>query len=98
MTVGGGTFKVIYSGSSDTSAGIANVLANEMNYPDSPIVATVSGSTITITSAINGAATNYSLSTSSTFDGNCRRLVGCSFNTPAFTAAASGSQLTGGTD
>jgi hypothetical protein len=47
-----------------TSAQLASALASQMNYQYSPISATVSGSKITITSSINGAATNYPLSTS----------------------------------
>lgn len=96
VTVAGMTFTVGYSGSSSTASSLASALANGMNYPLSPISATVSGSTITIVSAINGAATNYPLVTSETFSPYCGS-VSC-FSSPAFTATASGPNLTGGTN
>lgn|GEM_PF-3847074 len=67
-----------------------------MNYPLSPVSAIVSGATITITSTLNGAATNYPLVTSATFNPSCTD--GLCFITPAFIATPSGSNLTGGTD
>jgi hypothetical protein len=74
-----------------TTQTLASALAGLMNYPLSPISATVSGTVISIRSTLNGAATNYSLSTSYNYDTT-------DFSSPAFTAAASGTQLTGGTD
>ena len=68
----------------------------------SVISATVtSGTAISIKSTINGSATNYSLSTSSTFNPSCTTAYGGAtycFTSPAFTAAASGSEVNGGTD
>jgi phage tail sheath gpL-like len=62
-----------------------------MNAATSPVTATVSANVITITSRVNGAATNYALSTSYRFDTT-------DFPNPGFTATPSGAQLTGGTD
>jgi len=90
VTIGTETFSTGYGGTT-TGAQIASALAGLMNYPLSPISATVSGAVISIRSTINGAATNYSLSTSYNYDTT-------DFSYPAFTAAASGTQLTGGTD
>ena len=83
---------------------VATALANEMNFPLSSISAIVtpaSGTMISIQSTIKGAATNYPLSTSSTFNPSCTTdLHGATncFTTPAFTGMASGTQLSGGTD
>jgi phage tail sheath gpL-like len=90
-TVGGVTFSTSYAGSTPTSASVATGLANAMNVAGSPVSATVNSSVITVTSKVNGAVTDYSLYTSYTYDTT-------NFTSPAFTAAASGSTLTGGTD
>ena len=88
VTVGSFSATAAYGGT-ETAAQIATSLANALN--GSGIVgATVSGSTIYITSTINGAATNYPLSTSYTFNSP--------YTSPAFTSTASGSALTGGTN
>ena len=92
VTVGSETFTLNYGSSSDTAASLASALASAMNQQAlSPISATVSGSTVIITSTINGAATNYPLSTSYTYNT-------AQYSYPAFTASASGPFLTGGTD
>jgi hypothetical protein len=89
VTIGTETFTTGYG--TTTAAQIASALAGLMNYTLSPIYATVSGTTISIRSTLNGAATNYSLSTSYVYNTTY-------FSSPAFTAVASGMQLTGGTD
>ena len=82
-----------------TAQQIASTLASYMNFGTSPFSASASGATITIQAAVTGVATNFPLSTSSTFDPGCEGPSGYAcFTTPAFTAMASGSQLTGGTD
>ncbi len=91
VTVGGVLFKTNYAGSTTTASSVASALTTLMNAATSPVSATVSTNIITITSKVKGAATNYLLSTSYTFDTT-------HFSTPAFTATASGTQLTGGTD
>jgi pimeloyl-ACP methyl ester carboxylesterase len=96
VIVAGDTFSAAYSGTSPSATALASGLASEMNYPLSPVSATVSGTTITITSTINGAATDYPLVTSATFNPFCTGSQ-C-FTTPAFIATPSGPNLTGGTD
>jgi hypothetical protein len=92
VTVNGQAFTTSYGGSSWTPAGLASSLASQINSqpPYSAVSATASGSTVTIKSTINGANTNYSLSTSYTY--------ATGFSGPAAYAVASGSSLTGGTN
>jgi phage tail sheath gpL-like len=77
----------------ESAASLAVALAAEMNSPSSLIFATVpvNGNTIIITANVNGAATNYPLSTSFGFNTS-------NFSSPAFQATASGPSLTGGVD
>jgi pimeloyl-ACP methyl ester carboxylesterase len=96
VTVGGDTFTATYRGNTATATAVASALASAMNYPLSPVSATVSGATVTITSTLNGAATNYPLVTSTTYSPSCTD--GVCFSGPAFFAAPSGPNLTGGTD
>lgn len=91
VTIGGVTFGASYSGDTPTKDSLASALAAQMNGPTSPVSATVSGNVITIASAVDGAVTDYSLSTSYSFNTN-------GFSSPAFTGVASGAQLTGGTN
>jgi len=92
VTVGSESFTVGYSCCSDTASSLATALATKINSTTlAPIEATVSGSKVTITSTINGVATNYPLSVSYTYNSTY-------FTSPAFTASASGPSLTGGTD
>lgn len=90
LTVAGQTFASNYSGSTSGEQ-IASALASQMNYSGSPISATASGTTITITSTIRGSVTNYPLSTSYAYDTT-------DFSSPAFTGSPSGATLTGGTN
>jgi len=105
VIVGGDTFTVSYplAGylTSTTSALLASALASQINNRALPVVtATVSGSTITITSTINGLATDFPLATSFSFNQECNLsgTSGCLFSSPAFSAGPTGSQLTGGTN
>ena len=92
ITVGSDTFTVQYGSSLVTGPEIATALANTINQQTgSPVTATASGSAVTVTSTIAGAATNYPLAISYTYSTQY-------FSSPAFTAAASGPTLTGGTD
>ncbi len=95
VTVAGMTFTTTYDGNT-TGSEIASYLASQMGYQGSLLSVTVSGTTITITSAINGASTNYPLSTSYTFQSTYSGYQ--FFYSPAFTADPSGSALTGGTN
>jgi len=106
VTVGGDAFAVSYGGG-DTPLSLASALAYEMNHlVESPISASAAtvpcaypnqpwlcstNAVLTITSTINGAATNFPLGTSYTYDTK-------DFNSPAFWVQTSGASLTGGTD
>ena len=93
-----GTVAVVIDGESftasyvvnTTAAQLAQSLTSALNASGSPVKATLSGSTITITSIVSGAVTDYSLSTSYTF-GSTEY-----FSSPAFTGVPSGAQLVGG--
>ena len=92
LSVGNDAFTVSYQGVSDTPGSIATSLANVVNaQTQGPVSATVSGSTIYLTAKFDGIITNYPTSVSYTY--NTQYFTG-----PAFTAALSGSSLTGGTD
>ena len=78
-------------GSSDTAQTIASGLTTQLNSGSSPISASLSGTTITVTSRVTGAASNYSLSTSRTWNSQL-------FASPSFSGSPSGSALTGGSD
>ncbi len=97
ITVAGEAFAASYGSSSDSAASLASALVSQINYPMSFLSASASGATITITSTLDGAGTDYSLVTSATFQPDCPSGVQC-FSGPAFTAAASGPNLTGGTN
>lgn len=94
VTVNGATFTVDqnYGAPDDTPEGLAAELAGQINSqpPDSAVSATVSGSTVYITSNLNGSNTNYSLSASSTYTNG--------FSGPAIWATASGATLVGGSN
>jgi len=90
--VNGQSYSVQYTGSTNSSASLAASLVALMNTPSSLISAQQTppnGSTITITSTVDGSATDYPLSTSFGFNTS-------NFSTPAFQAMASGPSLTGG--
>jgi RHS repeat-associated protein len=75
-------------GSSETASQIASILASAVSSSGAGVSASASGSTVYITATGEGSQTDYQLSTSYTFNSP--------FTTPAFTATASGSTLTGG--
>lgn len=83
------------TGSTATDSGVsvirfANALASAINA-GSLVSASVSGSTVYLTARENGVNTNYSLVTSYSYNTS-------EFTSPAFTASASGSAMTGGTN
>jgi hypothetical protein len=82
---------IVIAAQGSTASTIAAALSAALNYPLSPVSATVSGATITLRSTVNGAATNFPLSVSYTFDTG-------DFSSPSFVPVPSGGQLTGGTD
>jgi len=79
-------------GQGSTASAIASSLVAQINSNSSyPVSATLSGSTIYLAAKATGAITNYSLSTSSTWDTQ-------DFSSSSFSASKSGSTLTGGAD
>jgi hypothetical protein len=68
---------------------LANALATLLNVTASPVTATVSKSTVRLTSKVTGTISNYPLSTTVTHSSL--------FATASFTATPSGPALTGGT-
>src|SRR5580704_2454848 len=89
ITINGTQYSVSY-GQGSSSSSVASALASVISA-GSLANASANGSSVSITAKINGAATNYSLSSgSSTSQG--------SFSSPSFTVSTSGSTLTGGRD
>jgi len=81
-----------WSGSGTTSSSIASALNSSINADgNAPASASLSGSTVNLTAKAAGSGTNYSLSSSCSYDST-------DFSTPSFTTSNSGSALTGGTD
>lgn len=78
-------------GSSDTAQTVASGLTTTLNASSSPVAASLSGRTITLTSRQTGSTTNYSLSASSTWNNQL-------FTNPSFSGSPSGSSLTGGSN
>lgn len=92
VTVNGFQASASY-GQGSTSASVANAIANVLNTNGaSPVTASVSGSTISLTAKTSGASTNYSLSSGSSTSQSG------TFSQPSFTVSVSGSNLTGGTN
>ena len=98
MVYGAGSIRVMmdgqviggvgYGGASVSATQVASTLASTINQiSGSPVTASASGTRVTLTSKLNGAATNYSLSSSYT----------TSYPT-YLQAVPSGPLLTGGTD
>lgn len=87
ITIAGDSYYETYS-SNESASQFAAALANAINGGS---IASASGSTIYITAKTNGSLTNYSLSTSYSYDTT-------DFSSAAFTPSASGPSLTGGTD
>jgi RHS repeat-associated protein len=88
ITVNGTQNNYVY-GPNDTSSTIATALAAMMN--GSLFSATVNGTTITMTALSGGTITNYSLSTTVSWDNG-------DFAVASFSASKSGSTFTGGTN
>ena len=95
ISVGGFVASTTYdTGSSAPS--LATSLGTALSSSSSPVIASVQGSTITVTSKATGTPANLSFSWSGTIaQGGCSK--GCK-NTSDFTIALSGSALNGGGD
>jgi len=90
-TVGGFAASASY-GQGSTTSSIASSLATALSASNSPVTATVSGSTVSLISKATGSSSNYSLSiTSSTSQPSA-------FASASFGGTLSGSTLTGGAD
>ena len=92
ITVNGHADTVSWSGSGTTTSSIASALASSINADSAASVsASASGASVNLTAKTTGASTNYSLSSSSSYDST-------DFTSPSFTSSNSGSALTGGHD
>ncbi|GGA80311.1 hypothetical protein GCM10011507_34450 [Edaphobacter acidisoli] len=93
LTVGGVSESATYNSTTNTtSSAIAAALESALNTdPNSQVTATLSGSTLTLTSKQPGASSDYSYSLASTYDSQ-------DFAQGSFSANPSSGSLTGGTD
>ena len=90
IAVNGVSTSIAY-GQNDTNLTVASSLANAINNNGtSPVTATVAGGLILLTAKSQGAATNYSLSTTSSTS------QPASFSGASFSVSVSGSALAGG--
>jgi len=89
INVNGTQYTVSY-GQGSTVFTVADALAAALNGNTSPVRASVSGTTITLTAKAVGSSSNYSLSS-----GSSTNQAG-SFGSPSFSASLSGGALTGG--
>src|SRR5579872_7427855 len=90
VTVNGAPYSTTF-GESDTTSTISSRLAGVITGAGNLVSATASGATISLTATTSGASTNYSLTSSCSYDST-------HFTIPSFTAAASGSHLNGGSN
>ncbi|MGH9542621.1 MAG: hypothetical protein ACRD2H_12150 [Terriglobales bacterium] len=89
--VGGFSAQVQYGGDSVSAAALASSLAQQFNSNvSSPVQAVVSGATLSLTSKLPGAAADYPMSVSYTWN--------TQFPSPAFTLTLSGSAMVGGSN
>jgi RHS repeat-associated protein len=92
ITVNGHPDSFSWSGSGTTTSSIASSLASAINGDSgASVAASASGATVSLTAKTTGSNTNYSLSSSYTYDST-------DFGSPSFTSSNSGSTLTGGKD
>jgi RHS repeat-associated protein len=89
-TVYGFSAQVSY-GQGSTASGLATALASSFNVASSPVNASASGGTVSVTAKATGAVTNYAMSASATYNSS-------QFASPSFADSASGGALTGGRD
>jgi RHS repeat-associated protein len=92
ITVSGHSNTIGWSGSGTTSSSIASALATNINADSAAsVTASASGSIVNLAAKTTGAATNYSLLSSSTYDSS-------NFSSASFANNNSGSTLAGGHD
>jgi RHS repeat-associated protein len=93
VSINGFSKSTSYSSMTDTSGALASSLASAFNADsNSPVTASVNGSVVYFTSKATGAATNYSLSSTCTYDS------GDGFSSCSFVGTPSGPNLQGGSD
>lgn len=92
ITVNGHGDTTSWSGSGTTTSSIASSLVSVINADSGAYVtASASGATVNLTAKTAGASTNYTLSSSGTYDSS-------DFSSSSFSSSNSGSALTGGHD
>ncbi len=91
VTVGGFNASATYGGPAASGQAIAATLAENLSGPSAPVTAFAIGNVITVTSRASGSASNFSVSTSTTWDT-------ADFPSPSFTASPATPTLTGGTN
>lgn len=89
VTINGYTASATYGGPTDTAAIVASRLATSLNGSGSPVGAVASGNLITVTAKTVGTSTNYSISSSATWNTQY-------FSSSDFAATSPG--MSGGTD
>jgi RHS repeat-associated protein len=90
ITVNGHSDTVSWSGTGTTASSIASSLTSTINADSSAsVTASVSGTVVSLTAKTTGASTDYTLSSSYTYDST-------DFSSSSFTSSNSGSALTGG--
>lgn len=78
------------NGQGSTDASVAAEIASGLNASGSPVSATANGSTVTVTSKVQGTGGDYSLSSA------CLSYSTAYFTHCSFTATPSGATMTGG--
>ena len=94
VTLGSYTASYIYgfNNVADNPTSIADNLAYVFtNDPNSPVIASASGGTLSLTSKMSGLQANYPISVSISYDTS-------DFSRPSFTSTTSGQTMTGATD
>jgi RHS repeat-associated protein len=93
VTVNGFPGSVSY-GSTSTPAGLASALASALSVSGSPVTATSNGATITLAAIGVGAATNYSVSTSASWNTSNFGSASFTFQTPVISILTGGANAT----
>jgi RHS repeat-associated protein len=83
-------------GGGSTTTSVAASLAGAFGGPTSPVSAMASGATVSFTAKTGGASTDYTFSSSSTYDNTDTCPVQVCFTGPAFATSPASGALTGG--
>jgi RHS repeat-associated protein len=101
VTVDGGFEGSGYYSTYSTASTVAGEIASSLNSSSSPVTATASGATVTITSKATGTDSNYSISTSAQWDSSVfadPSFIACPASVTCSGQGVGSSALTGGTD